>query len=93
MARATQMVDRQGFRLAILTHDTTFGIWCMSPQKAGTLGNLYSNAVSVHRDERKAPELRWLRMEGEMHLPFHPHRAHHAEAWKPGEPLRNAVCR
>jgi len=26
-----------------------------------------------------------------MRLPFHPHRAHHAEAWKPGEPLPEKI--
>jgi len=43
--------------------------------------------VNVHRDKCKAPELRWVGIKGEMRLPFHPHLAHHAEAWKPGELL------
>jgi len=52
-----------------------------------------SRIVTVHRLKLKLMELPWGRFGGGDGLPLHPHRAHHAGAWKPGEPMSHAYRR
>jgi len=39
----------------------------------------------VHPDSRKNPEALLVLLEGGDRLPLHPHPAHDAGAWKPGD--------
>jgi len=43
--------------------------------------------LTVHRDKFKPLKTRWGRFGGGDGLSLHPHQAHHAQAWKPGEPI------